>query len=267
MHKRVLLTLILTMLVSGCQSASYALDEAATMIAGTVTARPATATPIPTSMSLLAGTPTHLPTAQPIIALTSTVEAAKIMSNLDVQIGENSGIPYTEGYLAWKQSDPVNIELSGPQLDAIAEPIAEGVTAENFILRSKVTWKASGLLACGLAFRAETDLEQGKQYRFFFYRFSGLPAYEIDVFEFGQLRSSISGLKYFDELDFNHNEFVLIAQNEKFTIFINGEQQGEFYDWDVEREGGNLAFLATQSSGEGGCKFEDSWLWILPVTQ
>jgi hypothetical protein len=217
---------------------------------------------------LPADTPKPLPTAEPIIALTTTVEAASVLSELDVHVGTNSGIPYQDGYLVWQQDDPVTINMTGPQKDAgILQSIGDGINAKNFIFKSKVTWNATGILICGLAFRAESDLEKGKQYQFYFYRLSGIPAYLIDVYEFARHKNTISDVKYSDGIDDHNNasnEFVLVAQDNQFTVIINGKQQGQYYDTSRQREDGLLAFLAWQESGKGNCTFEGSWLWVMP---
>jgi hypothetical protein len=268
MYKHVAFIILSTMLISGCQTGPSALEEASTMVAETVSARPLTATPAPASTPLPADTPIPLPTAEPIIALTTTVEAAGVLSELDVYVGTKSGVPYQDGYLAWRQVEPVTINMTGPQKDAgILQAIAEDFNPTNFIFKSKVTWNASGILICGLTFRSEPDLNKGKQYQFYFYRLSGLPAYYIDVYEFGRFKNTISGEKYSDGIDSENdaaNDFVLIAQNDQFTVAINGKQQGHFYDSSKQREDGFLAFLAWQDSGKGSCTFEDSWLWIIP---
>jgi hypothetical protein len=158
--------------------------------------------------------------------------------------------------------------MTGPQKDAgILQSIGDGINAKNFIFKSKVTWNATGILICGLAFRAESDLSKGKQYQFYFYRLSGLPAYKIDVYEFGRYKNTVSDEKYSEGIDSKNdaaNEFVLIAQTEQFTVSINGKQQGQFYDTSKQREDGILAFLAWQDSGKGSCTFEDNWLWVIP---
>jgi len=267
MYKHVALIILFTILISGCQAGPSALDEAATMVAETVSARPLTATPTPASTPLPANTPIPLPTAEPIIALTTTVEAAGVLSELDVYVGTNSDVPYQDGYLAWRQTEPITINMTGPQNIGNLHSIAENYDPANFIFKSKVTWNASGVLICGLAFRQEPDLNRGKQYQFYFYRLSGLPAYFIDVFEFGNYKNTISGEKYSDGINADNNasnEFVLTAQDNQFTVSINGKRQGDFYDSSNQREDGFLAFLAWQDSGKGSCTFEDSWLWVLP---
>ena len=268
MYKRAVFITLLVSLMSGCQAVPSALDQAATMVAETVAAMPPTATPLPSSTPVPEDTPTPEPTVTPFIALTSTVEAASVISELDVHVGANSDIAYTDGHLAWRQVEPVIIEMSGPQKDSgILQAIAEDVNPANFIFKSKVTWNASGVLICGLTFRSEPDLEWGKQYQFYFYRLSGLPAYKIDVYASGRFKNTISDVKYSDGIKSDNdtsNEFVLAAQDDKFTVYINGKQQGQFYDSSLQREDGFLAFLAWQESGKGSCTFNDSWLWVMP---
>lgn len=268
MYKQAIFIALIIIFAGGCQTGPSALDQAATMIAGTVAASPPTRTPPPMTMPPPADTPVPRPTVTPLIALTTTLEASVVLSELDVHVGPNSGFPYLEGHLAWQQTEPVTINMSGPQKDAgILQPIAENSDPANFIFKSNVKWNASGLLICGLTFRSDPDIEKGKQYQFFFYRLSGLPAYKIDVYENGGFKNTISDVKYSDGIDSENdaaNEFVLVARDDQFTVYINGREQGQFYDSSRQREKGFLAFLAWQDSGKGSCTFEDSWLWVMP---
>jgi hypothetical protein len=268
MHKQAIFFALIAILAGGCQTGPSALDQAATMVAGTVAAASPTGTLLPTSTPLPADTPVPEPTVTPFTALTATVEAASVLSELDMHIGSNSGVAYRDGYLAWRQVEPVTINMSGPQKDAgILQPIAENSDPANFIFKSDVTWNASGILICGLAFRSEPDLEHGTQYQFYFYRLSGLPAYKVDVYSAGRFKNTISDVKYSDGIKSDNdasNEFVMVAQKDQFTVYINGRKQGQYYDSSLQREDGFLAFLAWQDSGEGSCTFEDSWLWIMP---
>jgi hypothetical protein len=59
------------------------------------------------------------------------------------------------------------------------------------------------------------------------------------------------------------NQFVLVAHDEQFTLFINGVRQGRYFDYSKQRMEGSIAFLAAQESGQGSCEFKNSWLWAL----
>jgi hypothetical protein len=267
MDKNLKTFIIIAILLSGCQTGPSALDAAATMIAETVAAAPPTEPPLPTSTVVPVDTPKPFPTVTPNIAWTATVEAMSILAELDVRVGSNSSFPYDAGYLVWKQTEPITLEMSGPQKDAgIFHAVSESINAANFVFKSNVTWNASGVLICGLAYRSEPDLNKGKQYQFFFYRLSGLPAYKIDVYDFGRYKNTITDVKFSDgvrDKNGDSNEFVLVAHNEQFTVYINGNKQGDFYDSSKQRNDGLLAFLAWQDSGKGSCTFEDSWVWAL----
>jgi len=268
MYKQIACITLVVILASGCQTGSSALDEAMTMVAETIAAAPPTDTPLPTTTLLPEDTLTPRPTVTPHIALTSTIEAVSVLSELDVHVGRNSGVPYEDGYLAWRQIEPIVIDMFGPQRDAgMMQPLAEDFNPANFIFKSKVTWNASGVLICGLTFRSEPDFNKGKQYQFYFYRLSGLPAYVISVYEFGRFKNTISDVKFSDGINSNNgasNEFALVVTDNRFIVIINGKQQGQVYDSSNQRKDGFLAFLAWQESGKGSCTFEDSWLWVLP---
>ena len=255
-----------TIVLTGCGLTQKARGTEIAVAASATAAAPTTETPLPTSTPLPTDTPKPLPTVTPNIALTTTVEAASVLSELDVWVGSNSGIPYETGHLAWQQGEPVTIDMSGPQKDAgIFHAIDENINASNFIFKSDVTWSASGVLICGLAFRAEPNLDKGKQYQFYFYRLSGLPAYTINVYEFGRFKNTVSDIKFSDGVDADNgatNEFVLVAQDEQFTVYINGKRQGQFSDASKQPVEGLLAFLAWQESGKGSCTFENSWVWL-----
>lgn len=268
MHKQAIFFALIAILASGCRSGPSALDEAATMVAGTVSAVPPTGTPLPTSTPSPTNTPLPRNTTTPNPVLTATVEAYEILSAMDVWLGSNSGIPYRDGFLVWRQSEPIAIEMKGPQKDlGVLHPIGENIEAANFIFKSDVTWKATGILICGLAFRMDSDIEKGRQYQYYFYRLRGLPAYFIDVYEHGVFKNSISGAKFLEGLDPADgatNGFILVAHEEQFIVFINGKRQGQFIDTGNQSPGGQIAFLAWLESRQGSCAFENSWLWVMP---
>ena len=226
-------------------------------------------TPVPTDTSLPTDTPTPLPTAtatpdaKATAAVRATQSAGEVVSELDKLLGD-SDVPYSEGHLAWQQTDAIAIKMSGP--DYRISELDEGLSAGNFIFKSDVTWDATGLMICGAIFRSEPDLLEGKQYQFMYLRLSGLPAWEIDVFEFGSFKNSPSGTKTAGAIDLNNgatNTFLLVVQDDNFTLYLNGVRQGRYYDYSKQRMDGSFGFLGAQDSGNGTCKFENSWVWSL----
>lgn len=226
-----------------------------------------TNTPNPTFTPLPTDTPTSLPTATPDVAATAAFSATQaaddILNELDKTL-RDTDIPYKKGHLAWQQSKSLRINMSGPDQGFLE--LDDELTAANFILKSDVTWEATGLLVCGAMFRSEPNLEKGKQYQFVFLRFSGLPAWAIEVHEFGQFKNSPTKTKFSDALDLDNgatNQFMLVVQDDHFTLYLNQVRQGTYYDYSKQRTDGSFGFLGYQQSGDGRCDFENSWVWVL----
>jgi hypothetical protein len=236
------------------------------MAAPTATPAP-TDTPQPTFTPLPTETPTLVPTSTPDKTATAVVMATEtadaVLTELDKVLGDTD-IAYKEGHLAWQQAKPMTVNLQGPSYDYME--VGEKLTAGDFILKSDVIWNATGLLACGVTFRSEPNIEQGKQYQFIFLRFSGLPAWAIEVHEYGQFKNSPTDIQYSAAVDQGNdatNQIILIARGEQFNLFINKVSQGRYFDYSKQRMDGAFAFLAVQESGTGSCEFENSWIWSL----
>ncbi len=227
----------------------------------------ATSTPAPTFTPHPSETPTQISTATPNASATAAVQATKatddMLSDLDRLLGDTN-IPYRDGYLAWKYDDPVTIKMNGPESSLVE--IDNRLTAGNFILKSDVTWSATGIIICGAIFRSEKDLTTGSQYQFLFLRLSGLPAWAIEFHEFGYYKNSPTKTQYSSALLQENgatNEFILVAEDEEFTLYINRVRQGRYFDNSKQRVDGAFAFLGIQDSGKGSCKYENSWIWSL----
>lgn len=226
-------------------------------------------TPAPTDTPLPTDTPTPPPTATPDAAATAAVIATQgasdVLAELDKWLA-GSDVAYKDGKLLWQQTEEVTINMSGPQMEDNFRELDGNLTAGNFVFKSDVTWEASGVLICGAIFRSEPNLDSGLQYQFYFYRLSGLPAYFIDVYDFGQFKNTITDTRFSGDLDVSNggtNQFMLVAQDNQFNVYINGNRQSRFFDDSKKRSEGFFAFLAWQESGTGSCKFENSWVWSL----
>ena len=261
MKKSLYFALLALILLSGCGKIP--------LLAATTPTPPPTdsQTPTPTASPTPAPTNTSPPTATPDLAATAavnaTLAASDVMSDLQKVLGEED-IHFENGHLAWQQNDPLRIEMKGPDHQIL--DIDDKLTAGDFVFKSDVTWDATGLLLCGAAFRSEPDLDEGKQYQFLFLRFSGLPAWAIQVHEFGQFKNSPTKTRYSDALDLDNgatNEFMLAVQDDHFTLYLNGARQGTYYDYSKQRADGSFGFLAIQQSGRGSCEFQNSWVWSL----
>ena len=249
----------------------------ATLACGTSTVNPeptaalieASATPEPTDTPHPSDTPMKMSTATPDVEATTaaraTESAADVVSELD-RLLDNSDVTYQDGHLAWQQADRMSIQMSGPDFAVLG--IDDELTAGDFIFKSDVTWEATGLIFCGAVFRSEPSLEDGKQYQFVFLLLSGLPAWTIEVHEFGYFKNSPTNVKTSNALDLANgvtNQFILVAQDDNFTLYLNRVRQGTYYDYSKQRESGSIGFLGYQDSGQGECRFGNSWVWSLDI--
>ncbi len=238
---------------------------------GTTQPAAPTATPSPEPTFTFTPPPTASPTPMPTatmdvaatVAAKRTEAASGVLAELDTLLGD-SDIAYQDGKLLWQETKPITVNLSGPDRKYI--DIGDGLTAANFILKSDVKWNASGIIVCGIIFRSESDIAEGKQYQFLYMRLSGLPAWSIELHEFNRFKNSPTSVQYSSALNQNNNtvnQVVLVVVNEEFTVYINQVRQGKFYDNSKQRSDGNLAVAGLQDSGRGSCKFENSWVWEL----
>lgn len=95
---------------------------------------------------------------------------------------------------------------------------------------------------------------------------SGLPAWEIGVYENGRFKNSFTKAHFSDAIDLDKkatNQVLLIARDEQITLYINGVRQGRYYDYSKQRMEGVFGFSANQESGESSCNLENSWVWAL----
>lgn len=245
-------------------SATLACVTPATSPEATATALPSD-TPAPTATNT--PMPTNTPTATPDVAATAAAQATQsaedVLSELDKLLSDTD-VPYKEGHLAWQQTESLDIRLSGPDYQILG--IDKDLTAGNFILKSDVTWEATGILVCGAIFRSEPNLEEGKQYQFVYLRYSGLPAWEIEVYDAGYFKNTPTKTKFSNALNLNNgstNQFVLVVQDNHFTVYINNIRQGTYYDYSKQRTEGAFGVVGSQDSGDGNCEYENSWVWTL----
>lgn len=240
-----------------------------TMACGTAAPEPtATSTPEPPTLTPTAtATSTPVPTATPnkaaTVAAKATQAADDVLAELDAILA-NEDVAYQEGSLLWKQETPLVIDMAGPS--GYFQTFAEGEIGKNFILKSDVTWEATGIIVCGISFRSEPDFIEGKQYKFLYLRFSGAPAWAIEFHEFGYFKNSPTKIQYSNAVDLANgatNQVLIVVRDDEFKVFINGTSQGRYFDYSKQQLEGGFAALASQDSGEGKCEYENTFIWAL----
>jgi hypothetical protein len=272
----VLCVFIIILMTVGCGTTSQPTPTVAQQVVPTSapptsTNTPAlTETPLPTDTPVPTDTPTPLPTdtatpdLQATQAFIATQAADQLIVDIKAQLKE-FGFPTDVGHLGWAQTEPETITLS-TYGDYFYTPFAEDLTASDFILRTDVTWETEGLVMCGLIFRSEPNFEKGAQYSFLYLRISGLPAWAIEYYDNGDFVSTVTDVKFSSAIDMKNgamNNLILAAEGNKFTLFINGDRVGSFFDWSSERTDGKFAFQGTQEKGPSTCTFNNTWVWML----
>lgn len=262
-------------------SAGSIAGVALALVLGALACRAATPAATPTAVPSDTPTPTRTPsptsteTPRPTVTFTATPNAAATLSarftqeaakeSADLQ-GEldSLGISTDTGSLGWYQLIPETIEINDYNTWSWI-PLAEDLSASDFVLSSDITWDTDGLLTCGLIFRSENNIGRGDKYIFEFLRLSGLPAWMIEYAEGNEIKNSPTDIKFSSALDLTNgarNNIVLVAEGDKFTLYINQVRQGSFFDYSEQRTDGRFAFYGWQESGNSTCKFENTSVWV-----
>jgi len=177
-----------------------------------------------------------------------------------------AGLSTDTGSLLWTQGDFVPLRLSSFE-GATYSPFLGEPQGSDFALYTEITWvSTSGLAGCGLIFRSEPDFGAGDQYILETIRLSGQPQWDIIYIEDGVFEKNVTGevaTRAIDQKQGATNKLLLIAEGEKFTVFINDRRIGSYFDYVKSRLEGLFAFLAYQESGETTCTFDNTWVWSL----
>ncbi len=227
---------------------------------------PPTDTAVPEPVSTDTPEPTSTPDLAATEAANATQAAEEVIGEIQKTVEDYEiDVDLENGYVGWVQEEPVTISLSEYGAGDY-EPIWEGHEFGNFILRSNVSWDSSGWAICGFFFRSEKDFEKGDQYLFAAIRFSGLPIYWIEYWENGDfVYSPIGRGRSNKAIDLDQgatNEYILFARGGTLSAYANGTR---LTNADIsKRQEGEFAFVGMQESGETECKFEDTWIYVLP---
>ena len=222
----------------------------------------ATSTPVPSATSTSTPMPSPTLTATPDMtgteAVKNTQTAAAIVNAFKSDLSKVD-VTIDKGHMGWTQQDSVVIPLKGKN-DSKYQPFAEDLKASDFVITTDMIWTAPGIIICGWIFRSEPNFAVGQQYMMNFLHFSGLPGWDIELWNYGQFQLNISEkVRFASAL----NHFTMLAEGNKFTLYINEQRIGSFYDYNNTRTDGYFAFEGSIESGEGSCTYENTRVWIL----
>lgn len=226
-----------------------------------------TDTPEPTATSTPTETPKPTATATPNVKatagarLTATVEAALPEIN---DILEDYGFSTDVGHFGYTH-DSVAVTVDTYQERSHMTDFPD-VKFHNFVLHTDMTWNtSSGLAGCYIAYRADGDLQRGKQYRMIMIRLQGLPLWGLFKFsnDYGDpiMDDELLPDGRLEDTQGSTNKIVIVAEDTKFTIYANGERMGTVVNSAFDR--GAIAFGALQESGKTTCTYDNTWVWSL----
>lgn len=224
-----------------------------------------TDTPTPTETPTETPTATNTPTETPDLAATAAFESTQAAEEAIALVSEELAkvnLTTDNGSLAWADPSPYTINLHGPGWNYT--PIDDGTVYSKYVIHSSVTWSSSGgLSGCGVIFHSEDNLDQGKQYRFFTIRLSGLPAWVVYLMQYGNILSIPTGdakvNNAINQDDGSTNEFLMFVQDGLMTVYMNSVRLSNVVI--TSRSEGRIAFWGSQQSGDTTCIFENNWIW------
>ena len=136
----------------------------------------------------------------------------------------------------------------------------------DFVISIELTWETNGWPVCGLMFRTDDRGIKGNYYAAQFLRFSGLPAWDIEYYKNGNLTGIPTEKTRFSSFlklgSGDENQIVMAAVGNEFKMFINGNFEGRYYDYDTKLTKGDFAFLGWQDFGVTTCTFDKTWVWV-----
>lgn len=227
-----------------------------------------TATPEPSETATETATatepPTETPTATPDYLATETAEATAKAEAAFVAISEeltDLGLP-TEGDLVWVQEEPVEIILTSQNFDGKVEELGSDIVVGDFAMGIDVTWETTtGISGCGIIFRAEKDMERGKQIRFYTSRLSGLPIWVFSLYKYGtwQADLNINSNAAMRNGQGSTNHYLFIVQGLNTIVYANGTRIATV-TLPADLVDGQFGFLTWEDSAKSTCTFENGWI-------
>jgi len=203
---------------------------------------------------------------QAAVAAKATQAAEAILAVIQEELAKVD-LSTETGKLGWMQTGSEVIKNSMPGTIRYTE-FMENKDVSDFVIKTDITWEAEGgIVVCGFLFRSEADFNTGNQYAFQFLRLSGAPGWDIEYWKNGRYFSTVTGkVKFASALKMENgatNKFLFVAEGNKFTLYINDQRIGSFYDYSSYAMDGRFAFLGWEEAGQSSCKFENTWVWLL----
>lgn len=228
-----------------------------------------TAAPAATTAATIAPTEAPSNTPEPTLDLTATADAenAAAMAQVATYVEPDlimAGYSLNVGDLAWLQNQDLTIVANSPGIKY--NDLDSTFTAANFVMGVDIAWDSeTGVAGCGIIFRADGNILKGEQAQFFAIRLSGLPAWDIELYNFGQYQATLTHgtSSAIEQAAGSTNHYVISADGSTVRVFANGIRLGAA-DLKASMSQGLFGYFAAEESGTTTCTFTNTWIWALP---
>jgi hypothetical protein len=227
-----------------------------------------TDTPEPTATDTPEPTATHTPepTATLDLAATAAFEATEAAAAIMDEIGadfELIGMDPAVGQISWTKPEAVDIRIDGYR-SYNWFPVDNDREFSEYVMGVDITWESTGGWAiCGLVVRGGPDLTRDKYYLFQTIRLSGLPSWDVELWEFNSwLQTSSGGIvdaPWIDQDNGATNEYLFFVEKDTVTIWANQTRLGRVVISSMDS--GTIGYYAWQESGDTTCSFSNAWIW------
>lgn len=227
----------------------------------------ATSTATLTATAAATATATAAPTATPNRAATAearaTAAADALLQQIEPELKEYN-FALTDGHLAWSSKETYEV-TARTYNDFQYTALEEAGSLSNFVFHTEITWDTSmGFAGCGILFRAEEDLQKGRQNHFALLRLENAPAWDMEfrqkfAFQYFLQKWAFTN-SIFDKAR-DTNAITLVVNGQNILAYINGRKTHLVEDTKL-KEGG-FALTAWQESGETTCTFDNTWIWVI----
>ena len=229
---------------------------------------PPTDTPEPTATDTPEPTATNTPepTATLDLAATAAFEATQAAEAVMDQIGANFelfGVDPAIGGITWTKPEAFDLRINSYQSYDWFSVDNEREFGE-YVMGVDITWEStSGFVVCGLVVRGGADLTREKYYIFQTLRLSGLPSWDVELWEFNSwLQTSSGGLvdaPWIEQDNGSTNQFLFYVTKDTVTIWANQVRLGRVVISALDS--GVISYYAWQDSGDTTCSFSNAWIW------
>jgi serine/threonine-protein kinase len=171
---------------------------------------------------------------------------------------EDAGYIADAGGEVREEDNRITIDMTGD--DNLMRPDLFDETYANFVIGTTIEWgDGAENDTCGVRFRSSDD--HTDSYNLELNRLSTVRFTELNN---GEWEPSVTGLGLtINTRRRDENTLILVAVEDAFTVFVNGQFAGQFFDSSFDEGLVGMIAATFEDSDEAGCIFSDTWVWEL----